>query len=162
MVIRKALLKDLDKLKDIYNYEVLNGTATFDIGEKDYEDRLIWFNEHTGSHPLIVAEVDKEVAGFASLSTYRSRAAFNGTVELSLYIDVSKRKMGIATKLMEHILNLARIDENIHTVVSVITSENEVSIRLHEKFGFIKCGEIKEVGKKFGRYLGTTIMQIMV
>ena len=162
MVIRKAELKDLNKLKDIYNYEVLNGTATFDIGEKDYEDRLSWFNEHTGSHPLIVAEVDNEVAGFASLSTYRARAAFNGTVELSLYIDVSKRKMGIATKLMEHILNLARIDENIHTVVSVITSENEVSIRLHEKFGFIKCGEIKEVGKKFGRYLGTTIMQIMV
>ena len=127
-----------------------------------YLSLFIWFNEHTGSHPLIVAEVDKEVAGFASLSTYRSRAAFNGTVELSLYIDVSKRKMGIATKLMEHILNLARIDENIHTVVSVITSENEVSIRLHEKFGFIKCGEIKEVGKKFGRYLGTTIMQIMV
>lgn len=162
MVIRKAELKDLNKLKDIYNYEVLNGTATFDIGEKDYEDRLSWFNEHTGSHPLIVAEVDNEVAGFASLSTYRARAAFNGTVELSLYIDVSKRKMGIATKLMEHILNLARIDENIHTVVSVITSENEVSIRLHEKFDFIKCGEIKEVGKKFGRYLGTTIMQIMV
>ena len=162
MIIRKAELRDLGKLTEIYNYEVTNGVATFDIGEKSYEDRLKWFSEHKDHYPMLVAESEGEVTGYATLSQYRVRAAFNSTVEISVYIDKNHRKRGIATALMEAILKLAKEDEFIHTVVAVITSENEVSIRLHEKFGFTYCGEIKEVGKKFGRYLGTTMMQLIV
>ena len=54
---------------------------------------------------------------------------------------------------MEEILRIAKEDESIHTVVSVITSGNRASVRLHEKFGFTFCGTIKEVGYKHGRYV---------
>ena len=54
---------------------------------------------------------------------------------------------------METILGMARADENTHMVVSVITSGNEASVALHEKFGFTHCGTIPEVGMKFGKYL---------
>lgn len=162
MVIRKAEIKDIEKLREIYNYEINNGVATFDIGEKSYKDRLNWFNEHKNHYPMLVAEDEGEVMGFATLSCYRQRAAFDSTVEISVYVDVNHRKKGIATALMEAILKIAREDSEIHTVVAVITSENQVSIKLHEKFGFVHCGEIKEVGKKFGRYLGVTHMQLFV
>ena len=162
MIIRKAEIKDIEKLREIYNYEINNGVATFDIGEKSYEDRLAWFNEHKNHYPMIVYEDEGEVMGFATLSQYRNRAAFNSTVEISVYVDVNHRKKGVASALMEAIIKKAKEDSEIHTVVAVITSENIVSIKLHEKFGFTYCGEIKEVGKKFGRYLGVTNMQLLV
>ena len=49
-----------------------------------------------------------------------------------------------------------------HTVISVITGENVGSIELHREFGFTECGRMKEVGQKFGRYLDTVSMQLMV
>ena len=70
--------------------------------------------------------------------------------------------MGVATLLMEKILEMAREDDVIHTVVSVITSGNDASIRLHEKFGFTYCGTIREVGIKNGKLLSIDNFQLMV
>ena len=68
----------------------------------------------------------------------------------------------MATALIEAILRIAREREDIHTVVSVITAGNEASVRLHEKFDFVFCGEMNEVGEKFGKRLGTVSYQLMV
>ena len=106
-----------------------------------------------GNHPLIVAEEKGEIAGYATLSTYREKEAYKSTVELSVYVSPNHRRIGVGTKLMEEILHLARNDESIHTVVSVITSGNAASCRLHEKFGFTFSGTIKEVGIKLGKYV---------
>lgn len=155
MIIRKAVPADLQELMEIYNYEVLNGVATFDIEPKDLGNRKEWFEAHgSAKYPLIVAETEGEIAGYASLSKYRERAAFDTTVELSVYISKDYRGQGIATKLMEHILELARREESTHNVVSVITAGNEISAKLHKTFGFDFCGMIPEVGMKFGKYLG--------
>lgn len=155
MIIRTAKISDLQELMDIYNYEVLNGVATFDMEPKSLEERKEWFEAHSSAkYPLIVAEIDGKVAGYASLSKYRERAAYQTTVELSVYINREYRGQGVATALMEHILDMARKEESIHTVVSVITAGNAISARLHEKFGFEYCGTIAEVGMKFGKYLG--------
>ena len=63
-----------------------------------------------------------------------------------------REKLPQALALMEEILKRAREDERTHTVVSVITSGNGASTRLHERFGFCFCGTIPEVGMKFGEY----------
>lgn len=154
MIIRKAELKDLEELLGIYNHEVLFGVATLDLEPKTLAEWKIWFEHHNvDNHPLYVAEVDNHAAGYVSLSSYREKEAYKTTVELSVYIGPDYRKMGIAAALMGFILEEARKDERIHTVVSVITSGNEASKKLHEKFGFEFCGTIREVGMKFGRYL---------
>lgn len=154
MMIRTAELRDLPELLEIYNYEVVNGTATFDLQPKTLEERRVWFDEHNvDHHPLIVAEIDGRVAGYASLSAYRPKEAYRSTAELSVYISPDFRRRGVATELMETILQIAREDEALHLVVSVITGGNEASIRLHEKFGFNFCGTMHEVGQKFGKYL---------
>jgi len=154
MPIRKAVLEDLPALLDIYNHEVLNGTATFDLTPQTLPQRKIWFDAHnTENHPLFVYDADGVVAGYVSLSAYREKEAYRSTVELSVYVHPAHRGKGLATELMGFILDEARRDDSIHTVVSVITSGNTASVRLHEKFGFTFGGTIKEVGKKFGKYL---------
>lgn len=154
MTIRKAVYADVPYLLDIYNYEIENGVATLDIDKKSIEDWEKWFfNHNVGNHPLIVCEIDGAVAGYASLSSYREKQAYSSTVELSVYVSPDYRRMGVGTLLMKEILKMAREDETIHTVVSVITSSNTVSCRLHERLGFTFCGTIKEVAFKFGEYI---------
>lgn len=155
MIIRKAEQRDLSAITDIYNYEVLNGTATFDIKPKSTEERQQWFDLHNKeNHPLIVSENEEgKICGYASLSPYREKEAYRSCVELSVYVAHDSRRQGIATALMSEIINLAKKDTNTHTIVSVITAGNEASKKLHERFGFDFCGTISEVGMKFGKYL---------
>ena len=69
---------------------------------------------------------------------------------------------GIGDQLMQAILTYARERDDIYTVVSVITGDNEKSIRMHKKYGFEDCGRLKEVGMKFGRRLDVVNLQLFV
>lgn len=151
MIIRKAERKDILEMLDIYNYEVLNGTATFDIECKTIEEWNHWFNEHKEPHVILVSEIDGCVAGYASLSNYRKKQAYDSCAELSVYVNQSYRNQHVASQLMESILDYA--SKHFHTIVSVITSGNQVSKHLHKKFNFEYCGTIKEVGYKMNQYL---------
>ena len=162
MKIRKAEKRDLARLLEIYNYEVEHDVATLDLKPKEMSEWEAWFSAHNvDNHPLYVAEVDNQVAGYASLSSYREKEAYCTTVELSVYIAPERRGCGIATALMEALLAYAGEREDIHTVVSVITAGNEASRRLHERFGFTFCGTIREVGKKHGAYRDIENYQLM-
>ncbi|WP_394272394.1 GNAT family N-acetyltransferase [Butyricicoccus sp.] len=159
--IRRAEARDLDRLKDIYNDAVVNTTATFDLEPKDDADRRTWFDAHQGRHVLLVYETDSgELAGYASLSRYRERAAFDKTVELSVYLHPDFRGQHIGAQLMQAVLGYAWRCDNIETVVSLITSDNEASIHLHEKLGFSYCGQIRNAGVKFGKRLHLNIYEL--
>lgn len=160
-MIRRAELSDIPALMDIYNDAILHTTATFDTETKDYENRLAWFHEHTGRHVIYVYEEAGSVAGYASLSRYRDRKAFDAAVEISIYIHGEHRGRGIGRKLMEQVLHFAEQCPEIETVISLITSENEVSIHLHEAFGFGYCGQIRNAGVKFGKSLSLNAYQII-
>lgn len=154
MIIRKANTADIPYLLEIYNYEVENGTATLDIDKKTLPEWEEWYYAHgTKEHPLIVCELDGKVAGYATLSPYRHKQAYSSTVELSVYVSPNFRRRGVGETLSREILSMARENPGLHTVVSVITSGNEASVKLHEKLGFTFCGTIKEVGIKFGGYI---------
>lgn len=163
MTIRKAERKDIPALLEIYNYEVLNGTSTLDINPRSLEQWTLWYENHNiKNHLLIVAEEKGAVAGYATLSSYREKEAYSSTVELSIYVHPEHRCKGIGSLLMGEIINMAKADETVHTVVSVITSGNAASERLHEKFGFTFSGTIKEVGMKFGKYLDISNYYLIV
>lgn len=163
MIIRVAKEQDVPEMMEIYNYEVLNGVATFDLNVRNLEERMEWFRQHNvGNHPLIVAEQDGQVAGYASLSTYRDKEAYAATVELSVYVAPSFRRQGVARQLIAHILEDARSRDDIHTVISVITAGNEASVKLHKEFGFVYSGILYEVGEKFGEKLDVVNYQLMV
>lgn len=163
MIVRVATEQDVLEMMEIYNYEVLNGVATFDLNVRTMEERMEWFRQHNvGNHPLIVAEMDGQVAGYASLSSYRDKEAYVATVELSVYVAPSFRRQGVARELIAFILEDARSRDDIHTVISVITAGNEASVKLHKEFGFVYSGTLYEVGEKFGRKLDVVNYQLMV
>ena len=161
-MIRPGKAADVEPLRQIYNHAVEHSTATFDLEPRTAEEMTAWFQTHQGIHRLLVWEQDGAPVAYATLSPYRQRKAFDATVELSVYVREDCRGQGIGGKLMAELLRQAREDPRIHTVVSVITSENVGSIRLHERLGFTFCGRIREAGYKFGRWLGVDHYQIMV
>lgn len=163
IIIRKAKNDDIARTLEIYNYEVTNGVVTLDLNQRTLEEWKQWYELHNiDNHPLIVAEADGEVVGYASLSPYRNKEAYKTTVELSVYIDINYRKNGIAAKLIEELIEYSKNRDDIHTIVSVITVGNEASVKLHKKYGFVYCGTIKEAGIKFGRYLDIENYQLVI
>lgn len=160
-MIRRAEWKDIPVLMEIYNDAILHTTATFDTEIKTYEERQAWFAEHTGRHVIYVYEEAGTVCGYASLSRYRDRKAFEPAVEISIYIHSKYRGQGIGRKLMEQTMDFAEKNEEIGTVISLITSDNEASIHLHEAFGFQYCGQIKNAGIKFGKNLCLNAYQVI-
>ncbi|WIM83168.1 GNAT family N-acetyltransferase [Gallibacterium anatis] len=162
-LIRPAQQQDLPALLAIYNHEILNGVATFDLQPKSLAERQSWFDEHNkNNHPLFVAEQDGEVLGYASLSRYAEKAAYNSTVELSVYIAPSARRQGIASQLMHAVIDLAKKDNATHLIVSLITGTNQASISLHQKFGFNKVGTLHQVGYKHQQFLDVHIYELFV
>ncbi len=159
--IRKAIVSDLKEITNIYNWAVENTTASFDINSQTLEQRLEWFEKHDERHPLIVYELEGKVVGYASLSEYRSKEGYKNTCELSVYIDPEYQRRGIGQRLMEYVIALGK-ELGYHVIMSGITSENEISIKMHKKFGFILCGNMKEVGFKFGRYLDCLFYQLLI
>ena len=163
LIIRSIAKDDVFACLSIYNYEVEYGVATLDLEPRTLEEWREWYNAHSDEHhPIIVGTVNDVVVGYASLSPYRLKDAFKSTVELSIYIHQDYRGQGVATRLMEHILEMAKADTMIHNVVSVITAGNEESTKLHNRFGFTYCGLTPEVGFKHGKYQDTETYALLV
>ena len=163
LVIRPITQADIASCLAIYNYEVVNGVATLDLESRTLPEWQKWFEAHqTSEHCIFVGLMDDVVVGYASLSPYRLKDAFKSTVELSIYIHKDYRGQGVATQLMERILEMAKADTMIHNVVSVITAGNEESTKLHNRFGFTYCGLTPEVGFKHGKYQDTETYALLV
>jgi|SRR6185436_15772742 len=156
--IRATELKDIPSITDIYNDAILNTTATFDTEIKSIEDRVQWFNNHGEKYPVLSAEMDGKVIGWASLTKWSDRCAYEKTAEVSVYIHKDYRAKGIGTKLLEHLI-LEGKKAGIHYMLARISEGNRSSIYIHEIFGFEHIGVMKEVGFKFGRFLNVHLMQ---
>lgn len=159
--IREARETDIEQLTHIYNWAVENTTASFDLTPQTVEKRLEWFRHYGGAHPLIVAEIDGKVAGYSSLSKFREKEGYAKSVEISVYIDPEYHGKGIGTLLMKEIIERGR-KLGHHVIVAGITAGNEISVKMHEKFGFKFCAHFKEVGYKFGQWQDCMFYQLML
>lgn len=159
--VRAATLDDLDRINEIYNHAVATTTATFDTEPKSPEERRTWFLHHDSAHPVLVAENKDGVCGWASLSRYSDRAAYDGTAEISIYVSEECRGKGVGRTLMSGVLEEAR-KAGLLTILARITTDNPVSVRLHQSAGFEMVGTMREVGFKFGRLLDVHLMQLIL
>ena len=160
MEIRLARPGDAEAIRAIYNHEVTTSTATFDLVERSSEDQQAWLAARTGVFSVLVAEIDDDLAGFASLSPFRERAAYRSTVENSVYVAADHRGRGVADRLLEDLLEVARTS-GFHSVIARIGGNNEASTALHTKHGFREVGVERQVGRKFGRWQDVTVMQVV-
>lgn len=152
--IRDATADDLGAVGAIYEHEALHGIATFDAVGRSHE---FWADKLAG--PLLVAELSGAVGGFAYASTYRPRPAYDRTREVSVYVAESARGQGVGRALYGELLDRLR-GAGAHTALAVIALPNDASVRLHESFGFVHRGTIREVGWKFGRWIDTGFWQL--
>ena len=160
--VRPATLADAAAIAEIYNVEVVSSTATFDLVERTIEDQREWLANRSGAFAAVVA-VDgatKQVVGFAALSPYKPRAAYNTTVENSVYVDRDVGGRGIGALLMRHLIDTAR-SSGFHSIIARIEARGTASRALHGSVGFELVGIEREVGRKFGRWLDVAVMQLM-
>lgn len=157
---RPAVLADLEAITAIYNEAIVTTTATFDTEPKTRAEQEAWFDEHGEKYPVMVAEQDGAVVAWASLSMWSDRCAYADTAEISLYVAPSARGQGIGTELTRAIL-AAGEQGGLHTVVGRVAGGNAASLRILEKLGFRHIGVMREVGRKFGKLLDVTLLQLI-
>ena len=158
LTIRNARLSDVDAITEIYNEAILTTTATFDTVPKTVSERLEWLKSHDERHPVMVVELDGTVVGWASLSRWSERSAYDDTAETSFYVRSGNRGRGVGRKLKAAIIDEAR-RLKFHTLIARIAEGGDVSFHLNESFGFVRVGTLKEVGRKFGKLLDVHILQ---
>lgn len=160
MLIRDADKPDLPAVLAIHNTNIAESTAIWDTHEVDLDDRLAWFADRSAAGlPILIAEIDGEVAGYASYGPWRPKSGYRFTVENSVYVDDRFRRRGVATALLAELVTRAADSHRVHAMIAAIESGNTASIALHERFGFRTVGELPEVGRKFDRWMDLTLMQ---
>jgi len=153
ILIRPAARGDLPRLTEIYNHYVLHTPVTFDVEPYTVEKRAAWFEQFgpTGRYRLMVAEENGVVLGYAGTMRFRPKAAYETTVETTIYGDQQAVGKRLGSRLYAALLDAIR-DEDIHRIVAGYTLPNDASAALHARCGFKPVGIYTEVGRKFGRY----------
>jgi phosphinothricin acetyltransferase len=151
--IRPAVRADLPRLTEIYNYYVVNTPVTFDIEPYTVEQRAVWFGQFgtVGRHRLLVAEENGSVVGYGGTTRFRPKAAYETTVETTIYCAQEAIGKGIGARLYGALFETLK-GEDIRRIVAGYTLPNPASAALHERFGFKSVGIFTENGRKFGRY----------
>jgi phosphinothricin acetyltransferase len=153
LAIRAASIEDLPRVTEIYNHYIVHTAITFDLVPYTVEQRGEWFAQFSdsGRHRLLVAERDGDVIGYAASHQFRTKAAYDTTVETTIYLAPTATGNGAGAALYTALFEALR-DEDIHTVIAGITLPNEASEALHARFGFERAGLMHAVGRKFDRY----------
>ena len=160
--IRSAVASDAAAIAEIYNHYVRTSTATFDTEEKSAEDRAAWLADHADRYPVVVAESpDGTIVGWGSLSPWGTRCAYRLSVEISAYIAPDNIAQGLGSAISRVLIDEARRLGH-HAIVSQIVSENGPSLKMAERLGFRNVGTLREIGRKFDRWLDVVLMELVL
>ena len=151
--VRPATAEDLSAVNEIYNQYVVEAHHTFDLEPMSMEARREWFTHYgaTGRHRFLVAVSEGRVIGYACSSQFRTKPAYETSVETSIYLAPDAIGRGAGIRLYEKLFK-ALEGEDVHRAYAGIALPNPASVGLHERFGFKRVGHFTEQGRKFGRY----------
>ncbi|OEI84288.1 GNAT family N-acetyltransferase [Brucella sp. BO3] len=161
-VIRDFQPVDIETITAIYTQAVLTGTGSYEIEPPTMNEMAKRFAAFADQgFPILVAEADGRVLGYAYASYFRVRPAYRWLAEDSIYIAPDAKGQGIGKLLLRELI--ARISAlGFRQLLAVIGDgeHNIGSVKLHESLGFTHCGRIKGSGFKHGRWLDTVLMQL--
>ncbi len=165
MIIRDAVAADVPAITELGNALIPSTTITWTEALESLEQRAAWFERQVrDGFPVLVAEDEGEIAGFATYEHFRGEGKWPGyraTAELTIHVCQDRWRRGVGRTLIEALVERASAS-GIHVLVAAIDSENEASIQLHERLGFAVVGRMPETGQKFGRWLDLVLMQRVV
>ena len=161
-VIRDAVAGDLGAIRDIYNHYVRTSTCTYQLEEDTPADTEAWFRERDATlHPVIVAERDGQILGWGALGSFKSRCGYRFTVENSVYVDHRRHGQGLGGALLGELIARGRAAGH-HSIIAGVDSLQESSLRLHERHGFVRTSQLREVGCKLERWLDVVYLQLLL
>ncbi|NIM01921.1 MAG: GNAT family N-acetyltransferase [Acidobacteria bacterium] len=151
--IRHGQASDLDAISRIYDHYVATTHVTFDLEPPGAERRRAWFEQFStaGRFQLYVASGGGEVLGFACSTPFKERAAYDISVETTVYLDPDAVARGLGQRLMATLVE-ALERAGVHRAYAGVALPNDASEALHGKLGFRRVGVLSEVGRKFDRY----------
>jgi L-amino acid N-acyltransferase YncA len=157
--LRDAKDADVPRIVAILNQAIRDTTASWDIEPTTIEARRGWLRDRQAKDfPVLVAVSGGEIAGFGSFGDFRSWQGYHRTVEHSLYVDPTHQRCGVGAALLNALVERAR-SRGMHAMVAGIEAGNAASITLHLRAGFEEAGRLREVGRKFDRWLDLVLMQ---
>ncbi|MCA1964004.1 MAG: N-acetyltransferase family protein [Prosthecobacter sp.] len=150
----------LEAIRTIFNEAILNSTALYDYEPRTRETMQMWFEAKQAAGLPLLGLLDETGAfmGFGTYGPFRPHAAYQFSVEHSVYVDGRFRGRGAGRVLLEELIKRA-VQQGRHMMIGVIDAENTASIALHERLGFQHCGSIRHAGYKFGRWLDLVLYQ---
>ncbi len=159
MPIRPATDADLPAITAIFNAVIATSTAIYADDPFTLDDRRAWFvQRRDAGYPVLVAEDGEGVAGLASFGDFRPWPGFRHTVEHSVHVRADARGRGLGSALVGALFDPAR-RLGKHVMIAGIDAANAGSIRMHERLGFQRGAVLREVGRKFGRWLDLEFLQ---
>ncbi len=156
-MIREATFSDANAIADIYNYYILNTIITFELDPVTPQEIVKRMEKYKEIGPYLVYEENAEVIGYAYVSKFRERPAYQHSVESTIYFRNGCGGKGLGTRLYSELLS--QVSARYHIIVGGIALPNEASVGLHEKCGFKKVAHFSEVGRKFGQWIDVGFWQ---
>lgn len=160
-MIRKVKLEDAKEIAEIYNYYILNSCVTFEEIPVSIEEMGRRIQATFLKFPWLVYEKDMEIIGYAYASVWKPRSAYKHTIESTVYLKNEATKNGIGSLLYKELISQLT-NLGFHAVIGGISLPNEASIALHEKFGFKKVAQLKEVGYKFKKWVDVGYWELLI
>ncbi|OYQ47417.1 N-acetyltransferase [Flavobacterium cyanobacteriorum] len=155
-------LAHVPEIRSIVNHNILTASSIYDYGEKTAEEMEQWFTDkQNAGWPILIAEAEGKVAGYATYGTFRAKEGYKYTVEHSVYVHHEYQGKGIGGMLLEALIALCR-EQGYHTMIGCIDAANTGSIAFHKRYGFTEAGLLKQSAFKFGQWLDLLFMQLML
>ena len=159
VVVVDADESDLPDILVIYNQVIATTTAVYSNLPSTLADRLAWMRARRDhGFPVLVVRDETGVAGFASYGEFRSWPGYKHTVEHSVHVREGARGRGLGGALVAELVERARA-QGMHVMIGGVDAANEASIRLHESLGFERAAILRQVGRKFERWLDLCFVQ---
>ena len=161
MLIRPAAAQDLTAIQSIYAYHVLHGLASFEEEPPSVEEMRRRYEEVTAQGlPYVAAEDNGEVLGYGYCTLYRSRSAYRYTLEDAIYVRHGLQGKGIGKALLAELVARCQVLDYRQMIAVIGDSANAASIALHASLGFVRAGNLRSSGYKFGRWVDSVLMQL--
>jgi L-amino acid N-acyltransferase YncA len=161
MLVRPAAPQDLPAIHAIYAHHVLHGLASFEEVPPPLEEMRRRFEEVTGSGlPYLAAEERGEVLGYGYCTLYRTRSAYRYTLEDSIYVKEGNQRKGIGKMVLAQLIEHCTALKYRQIIAVIGDSANAGSIAVHASLGFVRAGNLRSTGYKFGRWVDSVLMQL--
>ncbi len=161
MEIRPVDLHDADQIVQICNHYIKNTHYTFETESSNPIEMGARICETAEDYAYLVAEERGEILGYAYAHEFKSRPAYNHSVEVSVYIKNDAVQKGIGTELYRCLFPKI-YQTDVHAIIAGIALPNDASIRLHEKMGMEKVAHFREVGFKLGRWIDVAYWEMII